>query len=94
MAGNTSEKKKTKQSETLKKVFRHLGRYRIFVVFSILLATVSVALTLYIPKLTGYAVDYCGTGGCELLRCYPCDDPDRHLHADHSSCAVADECVQ
>ena len=58
MAGNTSEKKKTKQSETLKKVFRHLGRYRIFVVFSILLATVSVALTLYIPKLTGYAVDY------------------------------------
>lgn len=58
MAGNTSEKKKTKQSETLKKVFRYLGRYRIFVVFSILLATVSVALTLYIPKLTGYAVDY------------------------------------
>ena len=58
MAGNTSEKKKIKQSETLKKVFRHLGRYRIFVVFSILLATVSVALTLYIPKLTGYAVDY------------------------------------
>lgn len=58
MAGNTSEKKKTRQSETLKKVFRHLGRYRIFVVFSILLATVSVALTLYIPKLTGYAVDY------------------------------------
>ena len=55
---NMTEKKKVKQSETLKKVFRHLGRYRIFVVFSILLATVSVALTLYIPKLTGYAVDY------------------------------------
>ena len=29
-----------------------------FLVFSILLATVSVALTLYIPKLTGHAVDY------------------------------------
>ena len=58
MAGNTSEKKKTKQSETLKKVFRHIGRYRIFVEFSIQLATVSVAQTLNIPKLTGYAVDY------------------------------------
>ncbi|HIV42206.1 MAG TPA: ABC transporter ATP-binding protein/permease [Candidatus Mediterraneibacter guildfordensis] len=50
-------KKKTGQGKTLKKVFRHLGRYRIFVVFSILLATVSVALTLYVPKLTGQAVD-------------------------------------
>ncbi len=46
------------QGETLKKVFRHLGKYRIFVAFSILLAAVSVALTLYVPKLTGYAVDY------------------------------------
>lgn len=50
-------KKKTGQGKILKKVFRHLGRYRIFVVFSILLATVSVALTLYVPKLTGQAVD-------------------------------------
>lgn len=41
----------------MKKVFRHLGKYRIFVVFSILLAGISVALTLYIPKLIGYAVD-------------------------------------
>ena len=46
------------QPETLKKVFRYLGRYRIYVVFSILLAAVSVALTLYVPKLTGHAVDY------------------------------------
>src|SRR5699024_10204427 len=52
------KKKKTGQGKTLKKVFRHLGKYRIFVVFSVLLATVSVALTLYIPKLTGHAVDY------------------------------------
>lgn len=48
---------KTNRSEILKKVFRHLGKYRIFVVFSILLAGISVALTLYIPKLIGYAVD-------------------------------------
>lgn len=56
-------KKKTGQGKTLKKVFRHLGKYRIFVVFSILLATVSVALTLYVPKLTGHAVDYIVTAG-------------------------------
>ena len=55
----TSSKKKQKsQAATLKEVICRLGRYRIFLVFSILLATVSVALTLYIPKLTGHAVDY------------------------------------
>lgn len=53
-----SEKKQKRQAATLKEVIRRLGRYRIFLVFSILLATVSVALTLYIPKLTGHAVDY------------------------------------
>lgn len=53
-----SEKKQKSQAATLKEVIRRLGRYRIFLVFSILFATVSVALTLYIPKLTGHAVDY------------------------------------
>ena len=53
-----SEKKQKSQAVTLKEVICRLGRYRIFLVFSILLATVSVALTLYIPKLTGHAVDY------------------------------------
>lgn len=52
------KKNKVRQSETLKKVFRRLGRYRFVLAFSILLATVTVALTLYIPKLTGKAVDY------------------------------------
>ena len=53
-----SEKKQKSQAATLKEVICRLGRYRIFLVFSILLATVSVALTLYIPKLIGHAVDY------------------------------------
>lgn len=53
-----SEKKQKSQAATLKEVICRLGRYRIFLVFSILLAAVSVALTLYIPKLTGHAVDY------------------------------------
>ena len=51
-------KKKSGQAATLKEVIRRLGKYRIFLVFSIFLATVSVALTLYVPKLTGHAVDY------------------------------------
>lgn len=52
------DNRRRKQSETLKKVFRRLGKYRIFLVFSIILAAVTVALTLYVPKLTGNAVDY------------------------------------
>ena len=51
-----NDKTQKSQAATLKEVIRRLGRYRIFLVFSILLATVSVALTLYIPKLTGHAV--------------------------------------
>ncbi len=50
-------KDKNRQSETLKKVFRYLGKYRIYLAFTIFLAAVTVALTLYIPKLTGAAVD-------------------------------------
>ena len=52
------KQKKKGQAETLREVVRRLGRYRIFLAFSVLLASVSVALTLYIPKLTGNAVDY------------------------------------
>ena len=51
-------REKVKQAETIKKVLQYLGKYRIFLIFSILLAALSVALTLYIPKLTGQAVDY------------------------------------
>ena len=52
MADNIKkEKKKANQSKTLRKVIQRLGKYRIFLVFSILLATISVALTLYVPSL-------------------------------------------
>ena len=54
---------KDRQTETLKKVFRRLGRYRIFLLFTVLLSIVTVALTLYIPKLTGKAVDCIVTEG-------------------------------
>lgn len=49
MAEKKTDKKRS-QSDTLRKVFRCLGKYRIFVVFSILLAAVSVALTSISPN--------------------------------------------
>ena len=65
------DKKKVKQTEILKKVFRRLGKYRIFLVFSILLVSLSVALTLYVPKLIGHAVDYIiGAGAVNFAGVY------------------------
>ena len=49
-----NEHKKINRTKTLKKVFRYLGKYKIYFLFSVLLAGVSVALTLYVPKLIGY----------------------------------------
>lgn len=45
------------KGKTLKKVFIYIRKYLIFVFISILLAGITVALTLYIPILTGDAVD-------------------------------------
>ena len=42
---------------TLKKVFRYIGRYWFFLFCSIVCAAITVTLTLYIPVLTGRAVD-------------------------------------
>ncbi len=46
-----------KQISTLKKVFHYMKRYIPLLVFSIVLATITVALTLYFPILTGQAID-------------------------------------
>lgn len=46
-----------KKSGTLKKVLQYIGRYRIFMLLSVLLAAATVVLTLYIPILIGKAVD-------------------------------------
>lgn len=50
-------KKKT-QKDILKKVLQRIKKYWIYVVLSILFAAVSVASTLYIPVLTGTAIDH------------------------------------
>ena len=53
----SAPKKNTRQKETLIKVLHHLKKYRICLILSILLAALTVALNLYVPKLTGNAVD-------------------------------------
>lgn len=45
------------QKETIKKVLNYIGKYKIFLFLSLVLAVIVVAFTLYIPILTGQAVD-------------------------------------
>ena len=45
------------QKETIKRVLRYIKRYSIYVICSLILAVITVALTLYVPILTGNAVD-------------------------------------
>lgn len=45
------------RKETLKKVLSYLGHYRTYLFASIVLSIVTVAFTLYIPKLSGKAID-------------------------------------
>ena len=47
----------TSQMETLRKVLRYMKKYIPLLVASILLATITVAMTLYFPILTGKALD-------------------------------------
>ena len=50
--------KKTKfDVKTIKRVLKHLKRYRAMLFFSLFFAALNVALTLYIPLLTGQAID-------------------------------------
>ena len=41
---------KETQMQTIKKVFHRLGKYRIYLILSLILAFITVALTLYIPN--------------------------------------------
>ncbi|MBE7724067.1 MAG: ABC transporter ATP-binding protein [Enterocloster citroniae] len=48
---------KNKSMETLKRILDYIGQYRWGVIMSLILALITVALTLYVPILTGRAVD-------------------------------------
>ena len=50
--------KYARQMETLRKLSRYLKPYRVYLAVSVLLAAVTVALTLYVPTLTGNAIDF------------------------------------
>ena len=52
-----SKKMNSEQTEVLKKVLRYMRRYWFYLAISIFLAAITVASTLYIPLLTGDAVD-------------------------------------
>ena len=49
--------KEYSQKETIKTVLKYGKKYILYFIFSILLAAVTVALTLYVPILTGRAID-------------------------------------
>ena len=52
-----SDINKNRTSNTIKKVLQYIKKYWGFVMMSLLFAAVTVALTLYIPNLTGKAID-------------------------------------
>ena len=47
-----------KKKQTLKNIFQYIRPYRWYILLSLLFSTLTVALTLYIPILTGRGVDY------------------------------------
>ena len=57
MSSKKPKMSKDKSIETLKRVLDYIAAYRWAVCLSLLLALVTVAFTLYIPILTGKAVD-------------------------------------
>lgn len=46
------------QKEVLKKVIKYIRKYRVYLLISVVLSLVTVALTLYVPIITGDAIDY------------------------------------
>lgn len=59
------------QSETLKKVLRYIRPHSLMVLLSLLMAVVSVVLTLYVPVLTGRVVDcIVGAGSVDFAQIF------------------------
>lgn len=50
--------KKEQNKKTFLRVLDYMGKYKIFFILSIIFATITVALTLYVPILVGQAVDH------------------------------------
>ena len=56
----------TSQLSTVKKVLRHIGRYRWLVLLSLLLSAATVVLTLVVPILVGRAIDGIVGAGADM----------------------------
>ncbi|MCD7732066.1 MAG: ABC transporter ATP-binding protein/permease [Oscillospiraceae bacterium] len=66
MSNNSKVQSNQPASHTLKKLWTFLKKYRVLLILSILLAAVSVVLTLYVPILFGDAIDYITENGVDL----------------------------
>ena len=64
----SKQKNMTGQIATLKKVMHYLKHYIPILILSVVLATVTVALTLYFPILTGRAIDLILDKGMWIFR--------------------------
>lgn len=53
----SSNQETNKSAKTLRRILTYIREYRLWVVFSLIMAVATVALTLYVPILTGRAVD-------------------------------------
>ncbi len=51
-------RKRRKQTETLKKVLKYIEKYKIFLILSLFFAVATVISTLYIPVVTGQVIDH------------------------------------
>ena len=80
------------QKTTVKKVLDYIRRYWFYLGLSIVLAAVTVALTLYIPILTGRAVDLIITKGQVDFAGNP--EKDGSHYPSDCSCTVDHECMQ
>lgn len=56
-AENTNKSRNSSQMETLKTVLNYTKKYMVYIIFSLVFAALTVALTLYVPILTGEAID-------------------------------------
>ncbi|MBR2930805.1 MAG: ABC transporter ATP-binding protein [Clostridia bacterium] len=61
-----AKKQEKAKRGTLGKVLRYIGRYKLLLPVSILLALVTVALTLYIPMIIGDIIDIIGSGYVDM----------------------------
>ena len=50
--------KPKKNKGTVKRVLQYIGKYKIYLLLSIILAAASVAMTLVLPVLIGDAIDF------------------------------------